>query len=78
MSIIHKKRRTLFHGRQESAEIVVDEDDISSFFCNVRPALAHRHANIRYFQRRRIIHCIPKTNKSEVEQTAHRVEGAGK
>jgi len=51
-------RRTLFHGGQDCAEVIIDEDDVSGFFRDIRPAFAHRHANIRHLQRWRIVHCI--------------------
>ena len=48
-------RRTLFDGRQYGTKVIVHEDDVRSFLRDVRPALAHRHANIRHFQCRRVI-----------------------
>jgi hypothetical protein len=69
----HKEtRRTLFHGGQDGGKVIVDEDDVSSFFRDVCPAFAHRHANIRHFQRRRIVHCKTNRKKKEHMNKSHR------
>jgi hypothetical protein len=50
-------RRTLFDGWQDGTKVIVYEDDVCGFLRDVRPALAHRHANICHLQRRRVVNC---------------------
>jgi hypothetical protein len=56
-------------SRQDGAKVVVHEDDVRGYLRDVRPALAHRYANVRHLQRRRVVNYSTSTQRASAQQT---------
>ena len=51
---------TFFHCGHDRREVVIEEHQICDFAADVRAALPHRHANVRTFERRRVVHSVAR------------------